>query len=131
METLSAVWKFLNDNAGALGLLVVVLPLGWSVWEYLRLKRRDLRQETFQTYHNLIKLLVERENQDVPKMLDRQTAIVFELRNFKEYYPVSLRILSGLREDWKDYGPPEKRSRLLAEIDETISFIKLRTKAKA
>lgn len=128
MESLMVGWTFLNNNAGALGLLIVVLPLAWSAWEYMRLKRRDLRQERFKTYHELIKLLVERESSDTPKMLDRQIAIVYELKNFKEYFPVSLRILKGLREEWKEYGPKDKRERLLAEIDESISHIGRKTK---
>jgi hypothetical protein len=59
--------------------------------------------------------------------LDRQIAVVFELRNFKEYFPVTLRILKGLRNDWQDYGPESKRNRLLQEIDESIKFIEPKT----
>jgi len=118
------VWQWLNNNAGALGLIFVVVPLMWSVWQYLRFKRQELRAERFKTYHDLIKQLVEREEADKPKMLDRQLAVVFELRRFPEYFEPSLRIIKGLREGWsKDYGPVEKRSRLMEEMDATIKHI--------
>lgn len=55
--------------------------------------------------------------------LDRQIAIIFELRKFKEYFPVILRILRGLRTSWTDYGPEDKRSRLHEELDESIGYI--------
>ena len=54
--------------------------------------------------------------------LDRQIAVIFELRNFKEYFPVTLRILRGLKKSWTGYGPKEKRNRLHEELNETISF---------
>lgn len=56
-------------------------------------------------------------------MLDRQIAIVFELRDFKAYYPVSLRILKGLKEAWADYGSEDQRKRLLEELDLAIGHI--------
>ncbi len=123
MRAIEVIWTWLNNYAGALGVLFVVLPLAWSAWAYLSLKRRELREHRFQTYHKLIQQLVEREDPNLPMKLDRQIAVVFELRNFKEYFPVSLRILKGVREDWQDYGPKSKRDRLLHEIDESIKFI--------
>jgi len=68
---------------------------------------------------------VEREEADKPKMLDRQLAVVFELRRFPEYFEPSLRILIGLREGWSEsYGPADKRNRLLEEMDTTIEHIR-------
>lgn len=57
--------------------------------------------------------------------LDRQVAVVFELRSLDAYHPVTLRILKGLKEDWSnaEYGPLQKRGRLLAEIDLAIEHI--------
>ncbi|MNG37384.1 hypothetical protein D3C84_1247180 [compost metagenome] len=55
--------------------------------------------------------------------LDRQIAVVFELRNFKEYFPVTLRIFKGLKESWAEYGPEEKRERLHEELDLAITYI--------
>ena len=68
-------------------------------------------------------MLAGRQRIDQPMRLDRQIAVIFELRNFKEYFPVTLRILRGLKESWADYGPKEKRNRLHEELDESISYI--------
>jgi len=123
METIALVWKWLNNNAGALGVALIVIPLAWSAYTYLSIKKQDLRERRFIAYHKLIQQLVEREDPNQPMRLDRQIAVIFELRNFKEYFPVTLRILRGLKESWADYGPKEKRNRLHEELDESISFI--------
>ncbi|MFA5424328.1 MAG: hypothetical protein WC374_10785 [Phycisphaerae bacterium] len=123
------LWTWINDNAGAISLIAIVIPLAYSIFRYFQLKRREMRAERFKTYHNLIKQLVEREETDKPKMLDRQLAVIFELRRFHEYFEPSLRILKGLRENWsKNYGPEDKRSRLLEEMDATINHIDKKSK---
>lgn len=102
-------------------LIVAIIPLVWAVWKYFELKRKEQRSERFNTYHKLIKELVEQDEADRPKMLDRQLAIVFEIRRYKEYYEPSLRILEGLRQSW---GMNNKGNRLLDEMDATIAVIK-------
>jgi len=61
--------------------------------------------------------------------LDRQIAVIFELRarTFKRYYPVTLRILEGLKHDWASYGPDDKRKRLMQELDLAIAHLKKKT----
>ena len=119
------MWQWLNDNAGPLGVIFGVLPIAWAVWRYLALKHQELRSERFTVYHELIKQLVEQEEKDRPKMLDRQLAVVFELRRFPEYYEPSLRILKGLRQSWRkeDSQANDPRKRLLDEMDATIGKI--------
>jgi hypothetical protein len=118
------MWRWLNDNAGSLSLILGILTIGWAVWRYLALKRQELRSERFTVYHTLIKQLVEQEEKDRPKMLDRQLAVVFELQRFPEYYEPSLRILKGLRELWGKVGQANDiQNRLLDEMDATIGKI--------
>lgn len=52
--------------------------------------------------------------------VDRQAAIIYELRNFKRYYPVSYRTLKGLQKNWTENGV---YPRLLEEISLSISFL--------
>ena len=73
-------------------------------------------------FHKLIKELVEPSPESKTMKLDRQVAIVFELQNYKRYYPVILRILRGLKISW---DKPEFK-RLLDEIDITIKYIETR-----
>ena len=35
MDTVTLVWKWLNDNAGALGIVLVIFPLAWTTYTYL------------------------------------------------------------------------------------------------
>jgi len=120
------IWKWLSENKDQLTIILAAIPIIWAAIQYLWAKKQEIKHRQFETYHNLIKSLVQRENPDQPMMLDRQIAIIFELRNYKSYYPVSLRILIGLKETWKDYGPDDKRPRLQEELDESISYIQKR-----
>jgi len=53
--------------------------------------------------------------------VDRQAAIIFEMRNFKRYYPYTLRMLKGLREEW--VAVANQFPRLLDERTMTIDLI--------
>ncbi len=116
-------WDWLGNNSGQLAILVAAIPIAWAAVRYLRLQRAVLKHRRFETYHELVKRLVQREDPNQPMMLDRQIAIVFELRNFKEYYPLTIRILAGLKNSWRDYGSEGERERLMNEIQYTIEYI--------
>lgn len=123
MEIISSVWNWLNTNSGALSVVLVLIPMAWAVFTYLSVKKQELRERRFRAYHQLVKDLVERQHPDRPMKLDRQIAIIYELRNFREYFQVSLRILKGLKETWTESGPDVKRDRLHEEIDLAIKYI--------
>ena len=128
------MWKWIGDNAVALGLVVPILISFWKFWEYLNIKHREMQSERFQVYHDLIKRLVEPEEKNGSMKLDRQLAVVFELRRFSEYYEPSLRILTGLRKSWGQSPHEEKvderpnMQRLFDEMDDTISTMKSRSR---
>ncbi|WP_321404474.1 hypothetical protein [Maridesulfovibrio sp.] len=123
---IQAVWQWLGNNSGQFAVLIAVIPPSFGALLYLFQKRQELKNKHFKTYHALVKQLVEGEK-DSDLMLDRQLAVVFELRNFSEYYEPSLRILVGLKESWeKNSG----RSRLIDEIEETISYIESRRRCR-
>jgi len=119
----ASLWSWLTENAAALGIVLAALPIIWAVIQFILIRRAEAKRIRFETYHSLVKQLVERENPDQPMRLDRQIAVIFELRNFKHYFPVTLRILKGLRTDWANYGPPEKRARLMEELELAITHI--------
>ena len=108
---------FLNDNSGAIGVLIAFAT---GFWALIKL-REYLKDKRFKTYHEQIDELVnETRNPDRIIKLDRQIAIVFELRNFTNYYPVPRRILIGLKEQWKNQP---NTTRAIEEIDLTLDFI--------
>jgi hypothetical protein len=102
------------------GILAIVAPLAWQAWQYADQKRQELRDKRFVTYHDLIKRLVEPDQPTGTLKLDRQIAVVYELRNFPEYAEVTSRILDGLKASWGDLTSAK---RLLLEIDLTLAAL--------
>jgi len=120
---LTEIKKFLIDNwANLVGILLAYFALLLPIFKYLQEKRLEEKDKRFLNYHRLIDELAGGSGKD--PMLDRQIAIVFELRNFKEYHPVTLRILTGLKQTWFNPEDPNKNKRLLEEISLTEKHIK-------
>jgi len=91
----------------------------WTVYQYRDSRRRDQDLKEFENFHKLIKELVQ--PQEGVLYVDRQTAILFELRHFKRYYSFSYRTLIGLKEKWEKV--PDQFPRLLEELNMTIDFL--------
>ena len=96
----------------------------WTVYQYIDTKKREQNLKEFENYHKLIKELVQPEETSKGEVLyiDRQTAIVYELRHFKRYYPFSYRTLISLKQKWEKV--PGQFARLLEELDLTIEYLK-------
>lgn len=107
-----------------IGLLAILAPLIWAVCQHYSSLKQEQQAKEFDNYHRLIKELVQPANPDELMYLDRQMAIVYELRNFKRYYPVTYRILKGLKKQWEEKDA--KYQRLLNEISLTIAFLEKR-----
>jgi len=94
----------------------------WAVVKYLDTRRREQNLKEFENYHRLIKELVQPEDLGKEYMyIDRQTAIIYELRHFKRYYPFSYRTIISLKEKWEKV--PNQLPRLLDELDRSIEFL--------
>jgi len=110
--------KYFIDNWDKiLGVLIAYFSLVLPIYKFLQDKRKEERNKRFENYHKLIDELVGGQpGRQV--MLDRQIAIIFELRHFKEYFPVTSRILTGLKTTWAN-----SNQRLLEEIALTEKYI--------
>lgn len=104
-------------QGGIFGFVLALIASVFPIYQYFINKRLEQKDIRFKTYHRLIDELIGEQ------MLDRQIAIVFELFNFKDYHPVTLRILEGLKIHWSDSKNPTKNKRLIDEIDYTIKEI--------
>jgi hypothetical protein len=102
---------------GAVG---AAIAFTFSVVQFVIVRSRESRDREFEKYHALIEQLVSPGEKGV-MFLDRQIAMLFELRHFPRYFECTQRILLGLRETW---GGNEKWSRLIQEIDLTLAYIK-------
>lgn len=93
-------WKWVTDNNGALGFLLALLTAGSALYHYISIKRSEERARRFASYHELVEALNGNGAGGAP-FIDRQIAVVYEMRNFPEYYPVTLRVLKRSLERWK------------------------------
>lgn len=117
---------------GNLGLWGAIVAVGWPAIQFMLQRRRESRERQFETYHRLIKELIVGDStaaSDSPDAaaaavvwIDRQGAIVFELRNFRRYYPYTERMLVGLKKKWLDEGTGKPR--IMEEIDLTLQYIR-------
>jgi hypothetical protein len=104
-----------------IAIIVVLLPIIYQAWQYLDQRKQELKDKRFEIYHRLIKELVQpTDSENI--YIDRQVAIIYELRNFPEYAEVSIRILNGLNETWSKNQNIEKR--LFTEIELTLTYLK-------
>src|SRR3979411_173030 len=92
----------------------------FSVFQFLSVRKRESLEREFDKYHSLIEGLVSPSEKGF-MFLDRQIAVVFELRHFSRYFECTERILSGLKQSWLNEKGTE---RLIQEIDLTLNFIK-------
>ncbi len=104
----------------ALGLVSFI----WAIYQYLDARRREQNLKEFENYHKLIKELVQPDSENSPMYVDRQAAIIYELRHFKRYFPFSLRTLKGLKDKWGEVD--NQYPRLLDELDLTINFLQMK-----
>jgi hypothetical protein len=116
MDGLLSIFK---DYGIQLSVVGAAITFVFSVYKFQAERKAAHFWKEFEVYHKLVKELVEPTEKDNPMFIDRQAAIIYELRNFKRYYPYSLRMLRGLRQQWTSLQVP----RLLEELDLTIVFL--------
>ena len=114
------ILEWLFSHITALSVLGGAVAFVWSAVQFLDVRRRDSRAREFETYHRLVRELVEPDTGKTDTRMDRQIAVVFELRHFPRYYEVTNRILTGLLRAWS--GDP-RWSRLTDEMNLTLQAI--------
>ncbi|WP_422018250.1 hypothetical protein [Roseateles sp.] len=119
--------NFLTSNAAALGILGAAIAFAWSVVQFMLVRMRDEKHREFEIYHRLIKELVALDPESKVMWIDRQCAVIFELRQFRRYHELTLRTLNGLRAKWS--GDPDFTfPRMIEELDLTVDYIKSRSR---
>lgn len=121
MEAFFEIFKTYGTQAAAWS---SAFAFFWGLGKYFLERGTTQRWKEFETYHRLVKELVEPEKKDGATYVDRQAAVLFELRFYQRYYPLTKRMLNGLKqqEDWSKFP------RLITEIDSTIDYISQKTK---
>ena len=117
--------KIIN-NKEFIGIIISFLGVVIPLAIFLINKNKEQRQINFEKFHKeIIRALY---NKDTEFGLDQQIAIIFEIRNFPEYFSVAKRILMDSKDYWKSLNSDKKLTdisfnRLIKEADETIKYI--------
>lgn len=115
MEFIKSLLILLEDLSIIITSLSIISAGFWGILKF----RDHIRDKRFKTYHELINWLVNEQIQPDRKIkLDRQIAVVYELRNFPSYFDVSKRILKGLQRQWE-----KGDNRIIEEIQLTIAYM--------
>lgn len=110
------ILTFLNDYSSLIGAIPIIAGGIWGFFKF----REHVKDKRFKTYHDLIDQMVNEQREADRKIkLDRQIAVIYELRNFQEYFDVSIRILKGLKKEWENNNNP----RVIEEIDLTLDYM--------
>lgn len=120
-DKINIFFNLLQTYGPSIGLLLTFFVFIFSVCKFWIDRRTALYWKEFEVYHSLIKELVEPPHKGA-LYIDRQGAVLYELRNFKRYYSYSLRMLEGLRSKWIETA--KEYPRLLEELDLTVDYIK-------
>lgn len=117
-------WVWVSLNNGALAFFLAFVTAACALYHYISIKRAEERARRFSDFHQLIQDMNGDASGGGP-YIDRQMAIIYELRNFQEYYPVTTRILVRARQRWaiKNYGNGGLYDGIIKETDKTLSLI--------
>lgn len=117
-ELFSTIKEYKEILAIGISFFGIIVPL----FQYLHTKKREQDQLNFERFHE--KIIRKISNIKTEAGLDEQIAVIFDLKRFPEYYPVSKRILTDLKDWWKPQLKEKPHfSRLITEADETIKYI--------
>jgi hypothetical protein len=70
----------------------------WSTAQQMAQRKADAAERQFQTFHKIVEKVVSPERTDGLVYIDRQAAVVFELRHFPRYYDFTERMLARFKE---------------------------------
>lgn len=99
------------------GYIAIVQP----IISFIITQRNANRDKRYKIYHDLITTIAGGDG-TVKVKLFRQVSSIYELRNFPEYFPVSKRILIGMKKE-TIVSDREDVKRLVEEINLTINYI--------
>lgn len=115
------LFRLITTYGTALSTMGVAIAFVWSVFQFFSVRAREARAREFEAFHRLIKELVEPPGEGASLYIDRQCAVLYELRFFPRYYPFTRRTILGLKAEWSQSAPHFPR--LLEELDITLAII--------
>jgi hypothetical protein len=96
----------------------------WMVSTILQIvqRRAEANERQFQAFHTIVEKVVSPDPKGGLHYVDRQAAVIFELRHFTRYYDFTERLLQRLRKKWTE-DPAPYADVLIQEIDLALKHI--------
>lgn len=91
---------WLSSNTATLSILGAAIAFIWSTTQQLARRKAEAGERQFQAFHEIVEKVVSPERTDGVVYIDRQAAVVFELRHFPRYYDFTERMLVRLKKKW-------------------------------
>ena len=113
---------WLSSNTATLSILGAAVAFIWSTTQQVAQRRAEAAERQFQAFNQIVERLVSRDRDGGLMYVDRQAAVVFELRHFPRYYDFTERMLVRLKEDWSAKTDELTRV-MIEEIDLTLKHI--------
>lgn len=81
---MTEILVYLEQHSVSIALVISLLGGLFKFWQYIDIKRSELKQQRFENYHKLVERLTAPLPGNANTFLDVQSATVFELRNYPE-----------------------------------------------
>ena len=114
---------WLSSNTAALSILGAAIAFIWSTTQQIVQRKVEADERQFQAFHRIVERVVSPERTDGLVFIDRQAAVIFELRHFPRYYDFTERMLVKLMKKWVPDGEPYSHV-LIEEIELTLKHIR-------
>ncbi len=108
------ILNFIKEYSVPIAIVVSLFGGLFKFWQYIDVKRTELKQKRFENYHKLIERLTAPLSGHEDTYIDVQKATVFELRNYPEYTDVTKDIFNG----WI-----ERKSKLSDVMEKTLEVL--------
>jgi hypothetical protein len=117
------VMRWLSSNViAALSIFGAAVAFTVSTWQQVSQRRAERDERQFQAFHRVVEGVVSPDPKGGLHYVDRQAAVIFELRHFPRYYDFTERMLMRLKTKWTT--EPEPHSNVLVEeIDLALKHI--------
>ncbi len=113
---------WLSSNTAALSILGAAIAFIWSTTQQIAQRRAEADERQFQAFHKIVEQVVSPDPKGGLHYVDRQAAVIFELRHFPRYYDFTERLLVRLKEKWEANPEPHAHV-LIEEIALTLDHI--------
>lgn len=112
------------QNKEFIGIVIAILTVFIPLWTLLITKSKEQKQLNFERFHKSVMTGISNVDSGHPIGLDAQVALLFELRNYSEYYPVISRLLEYNIARWsKEKHNSAQFKLLINEAKQTQKYI--------